>query len=108
MRSDLARSEVIAMVKDLAKRHHSAALAQLASRVAAVAKYGAANGDDPFAKIKGLIQSMIEKLEKQAGSEATEKAYCDEQMAKTETKKGELDDDIAKMTAKIDSAQAKS
>lgn len=41
-------------------------------------------------------------------AEATEKAYCDEQMAKTEAKKGELEDDIAKMTAKIDSAASRS
>merc|ERR1719476_564995 len=51
---------------------------------------------------------MIAKLEKQAGAEATEKAYCDEQMAKTEAKKGDLEEDIAKMTSKIDQAAAKS
>jgi len=107
-RADLARSEVAALVRQLARKHHSAALAQLASRVAAVARYGGANGEDVFAKIKGLIQDMIEKLERQAEAEATEKAYCDEQIAKTEFKKGELDDDIAKLTAKIDSAAASS
>merc|ERR1719270_3052024 len=51
---------------------------------------------------------MIAKLEKEAGAEATEKAYCDEQIAKTEPKKGDLDEDIAKMTSKIDQAAAKS
>merc|ERR1740129_257206 len=96
------------MVQQLAKHEHSSALAQLASRMAAVARYGASNGEDPFAKIKGLIQDMIAKLEGEAGAEATEKAYCDEQMAKTEFKKGELEDDIAKMTSKIDTAAAKS
>merc|ERR1719499_3022709 len=96
------------MVQQLAKKEHSAALAQLASRIAAVAKFGASNGEDPFAKIKGLIRDMIAKLEKEADEEATEKAYCDEQMAKTEFKKGELEDDIAKMTSKIDTAAATS
>merc|ERR1719401_2369226 len=81
-RSDLAKSEVITMVKQLARKHHSAALAQLASRLAAVVRYGAADGEDPFAKVKGLIVDMIAKLEKEAGDEATEKAYCDEQMSK--------------------------
>jgi len=95
-------------VRHLAKVEHSSALAQLASRIAAVAHYGAANGEDPFAKIKGLIEDMISKLEAEAGSEATEKAYCDEQIAKTEFKKGELEDDIAKMTSKIDQSAAKS
>merc|ERR1711972_37972 len=60
------------------------------------------------AKIKGLIQDLISKLEREAGSEATEKAYCDEQIAKTEAKKGELDDDIEKMTSRIDQAAARS
>jgi hypothetical protein len=107
-RADLANAEVVTMVKQLAKKHHSAALAQLASQIAAVAKFGAAAGEDPFAKIKGLIADLIARLEKEAGDEATEKAYCDEQLAKTEAKKGELEDSIAKLTAKIDQAAAKS
>merc|ERR1719491_1012253 len=106
-RSDLAGSEVVTAVKQLAKRQHSAALAQLASRIATVLRFGASAGD-PFAKVKGLIQAMIEKLETEAGDEATEKAYCDEQMAKTEAKKSELEEDVAKMTSRIDRAAAKS
>jgi len=86
-RAGLAAVEAVALVKRLATENHSAALAQLASRVAAVAKYGASNGEDVFAKIKGLISDMIAKLEAEADSEATEKAYCDEQMAKTDAKK---------------------
>merc|ERR1719162_783275 len=107
-RADLGGEEVVAVVRKLAKEQHSSALAQLASRISAVARYGAANGDDVFAKIKGLIRDMITKLEKEAGAEATEKAYCDEQIAKTEFKKGELEDDISKMTSRIDKAAARS
>merc|ERR1719359_1497360 len=107
-RADLANSEVVSMVKKLAHDHHSAALAQLASRIAVIARYGSKNGGDPFAKIKGLISDMIAKLEKEAEAEATEKAYCDEQLAKTEAKKGELDADIAKLTNSIDKAAARS
>merc|ERR1719375_1197363 len=51
---------------------------------------------------------MIEKLMKEAAEEADEKAYCDEEMAKTEAKKGELSDAIDKLTAKIDQAAAAS
>merc|ERR1719401_2713721 len=106
--ADLANSEVVTMVKKLAKEHHSAALAQLASRISAVVKYGSRGGADPFAKIKGLISDMIAKLTAEAEAEATEKAYCDEQMAKTEAKKAELEGVIAKLTSKIDKAAAKS
>merc|ERR1711865_949294 len=107
-RADLANAEVVGLVKKLAKAHHSAALAQLASRISSVIRYGASGGDDVFAKVKGLITDMISKLESEAKSEATEKAYCDEELAKTEAKKGELDSEIAKLTSKIDLASAKS
>jgi chromosome segregation ATPase len=107
-RSDLKKSEVITVIKALARKHHSSALAQLASRVDAVVRYGASGGDDVFTKIKGMIGDMIAKLEKEAEEDATEKAYCDEEMAKTEAKHGELEDDIAKLSAKIDKAAATS
>jgi len=51
---------------------------------------------------------MITKLEKEAEAEATEKAYCDEQMAKTEAKKADLEATIEKLTNKIDRAAARS
>merc|ERR1711956_9106 len=103
-RADLAHAEVVVLVKRLAREHHSAALAQLASRVAAVLQYGSENGEDPFVKVKGLIQDMIAKLEEEGQAEASEKAYCEKQVAKTKAKKEELDDDIAKLTVKIDQA----
>merc|ERR1719219_549247 len=106
--ADLAQAEVVTLVKRLARQHHSAALAQLASRMAAEFRYGGSSGDDPFVKVKGLIMDMISKLEAEADAEATEKAYCDEQLAKTKAKKEELDDDIAKLTVKIDQASSKS
>jgi chromosome segregation ATPase len=96
------------MVKKLARDHHSAALAQLASRIASVIRYGNADGEDVFAKVKGLISDMIAKLEAEATAEATEKAYCDEEMSKTEAKKSELEGVISKLTSKIDLAAAKS
>merc|ERR1719248_282550 len=107
-RTDLKNAEVVNMVKKLAKEHHSAALAQLASRIGSVIRYGAADGDDVFAKVKGLITDMIAKLEAEAKAEATEKAYCDEEMSKTEAKKAELEGVISKLTSKIDLAAAKS
>jgi chromosome segregation ATPase len=61
-----------------------------------------------FGKVKELISSMISKLEKEAESDATEKAYCDEQMAKTEAKKADLEDTISSLQAKIDQAAARS
>jgi len=65
-------------------------------------KYGASSGEDLFGKIKGMIADMITKLEQEAQAEAEEKAYCDEEMAKTEAKKEELTTDIERLTTKLD------
>merc|ERR1719324_971895 len=97
-RADLAHMEVVGLIKNLAKRHHSRSLAKLASQIQVLMQYGAKFGDDPFAKVKGLITDLIVRLEKEAA--AAEKAFCDEEMTKTESKKSELEDDIAKLTAK--------
>merc|ERR1719476_678901 len=105
-RADLASVEVVNVVKRLAREHHSAALAQLASRIAAVLRYGSSAGEDPFAKVKSLISGLIARLESEASADATEKAYCDKEIAKTETKKGELEADISKLTTNIDQAAA--
>jgi hypothetical protein len=102
------QNKVVLMVRHLAKDHHSAALAQLASRIAALVKYNQHDGADPFTKVKGLITDLISKLEAEAESETSEKAYCDEQMTKTEAKKAELEEDVGKLTTKIDEATAKS
>jgi chromosome segregation ATPase len=106
-RADLASSEVVVLLKKLAREHHSSALAQLASRVSAVIRYSAGSAD-PFAKIKTLISDMITKLENESSSEATEKAYCDEEMAKTASKKDELNYEIEKLSTKIDKASSHS
>jgi len=107
-RADLAHVEVISLIKNLAQKHHSKALEKLASQIQVLMQYGAKFGDDPFKKVKGLITELIDRLMAEAAAEATEKAYCDEQMAKTEAKKSELESDIASLTAKIDKAAAAS
>jgi chromosome segregation ATPase len=105
--TDLKGAEVVSFVKRLAKKEHSAAIAQLASKISALVQFGRRNGEDPFTKVKGLIRDMIAKLEAEAAAAAKEKAYCDEQMSKTEAKKSELEDDVAKLTSDIDSKSAK-
>jgi len=97
--------EAVRFVRDLAQKHKSPALAQLASHMVAVMRSGQG---DVFAKVKGLIGDMIEKLLKEAEADATEKAYCDKEMAETETKKADKEADIEKLSTKIDSMTAKS
>jgi len=107
-RSDMSKSEVIVLIKNLARKQHSLALAQLASRLAAAVRYGTRTGDDPFTKIKGLIEDMIAKLQSEAGAAATEKAYCDEELSKTAEETEELAAKINKLSSKINSATARS
>jgi len=96
---------LIRTIRQLAKNSHSASLAQLTSRISAELKFAAARHNaDPFSKIKDLISSMIGKLEKEAGADATEKAYCDEELQKTASKKSELEDTVTKLAAKIGKA----
>ena len=74
--------------------HHSSALAQLASRVDAAVRHGASGGEDVLTKTKGMNGHKIAMLVKEAKEDATEKAYCNEEMAKTEAEQPELDNDI--------------
>merc|ERR1719453_1487527 len=69
---------------------------------------GSRGGADIFGKIKGLISDMIEKLLKEAEEDATEKAFCDKEMAETETKKADKEAAIEKLNTQIDSMSAKS
>jgi flagellar hook-basal body complex protein FliE len=104
----LTASSVIKNIQNLAKQQHSGSLAQLASRIAAELRYSAVRHGDPFKNIKSMIANMVSKLEKEASEEATEKAYCDEELAKTKTKQGELEDGVTKLDAKIGKAASNS
>jgi chromosome segregation ATPase len=95
----------LAAIKKLARKHKSLKLAQLASKISTVIAYG---GNDVFKQVKEMILKDIEALKKEAEEDATEKAYCDEELAKTEAKKVELDADIEKLVAKIDQATSQS
>jgi len=103
--ADLANFEAAHFIRQLAETHHSGALMQLAQRVAQAMH---SNSRDPFAKVKGLIKDMIEKLLSEAEADATEKAFCDKEMAETETKKADKEAAIESLSTKIDSATAKS
>merc|ERR1719281_1803672 len=99
-------SRAVRFVRQLAKHQKSAALAQLASRMASTIRFSNGNQADIFAKVKGLIRDMIEKLEAEAEADATKKAYCDKELAETNQKKADKTAEIEKLTAKIEQQAA--
>eukprot|EP00928_Gymnodinium_smaydae_P023690 TRINITY_DN1944_c1_g1_i1.p1 TRINITY_DN1944_c1_g1~~TRINITY_DN1944_c1_g1_i1.p1 ORF type:complete len:721 (+),score=275.94 TRINITY_DN1944_c1_g1_i1:76-2163(+) len=107
-KADLVNFEAVRLVRDLARREKAPELAQLASRMASAMRLRANAGEDPFAKVRGLISDMIERLERDAQGDASHKAYCDKELAESKTKKGELEHDIGKLSTKIDSMKARS
>merc|ERR1719421_394383 len=62
---------------------------------------------DPFVKIRGLIEDMIAKLMKEAQEEATQKAFCDEEMGKSNKAKAEKTMTLDKLQSRIDKATAR-
>merc|ERR1719321_2313820 len=97
------KDRVVSMIQSLAKETQVPALAQLAMRIRSLSMLSA----DPFAKVKGMIQEMIEKLVKEAQEEAEHKAFCDNEMAETEAKKADKEEEVDDLNTKIDRAAAK-
>jgi len=107
-RADLVNFETVRFVKDLARKQHSPELAQLASRMSSTVRFSGGNRADVFGKIKGLVADMITKLEEEAEADATEKVFCDKELAETNQKKDDKSSEIAKLSAKIDKMSAQS
>jgi len=101
-------TQVVHFVRQLAKKQRSPQLAQLASRLASEVRFGTGSQEDIFAKIKGLITDMVEKLEAEAEADATKKAYCDKELAETNQKKDDKTSEIEKLAAKIEQQAAQS
>jgi len=104
-RSQSGGIEVVRFLRELAQKKHFPALTQLSMRMDAAIR---ASAGDPFAKVKGLIQDMIETLEKEAEADATEKAFCDKELAETNAKKDAKTTEIKKLSTKIDQMTSRS
>merc|ERR1719337_3520 len=90
------RDKVVSLLKGLANKHHSYALTQMAAMARS----------DPFVKIQGLIEDMIAKLLKEAQEEATQKAFCDEEIGKSKKAQEEKQSKVDEYTTRIDKASS--
>merc|ERR1719282_2144160 len=104
--SDLRKVEAMQVIKNLAKKTNTPALAQLAARINSVIRLN--HGEDVFAKIKGMISDMIEKIEQEMADAAELKEWCDKEYAETNAKKDDATALFEKLSTKLDSATAQS
>merc|ERR1719183_29938 len=91
-----ARSQVVRILKKLARTQKSYALAQLAGQARS----------DPFGKIRGLVEEMIAKLTAEAAEEADQKSFCDEEMSESKAKQADLSGKLDKISARISKAES--
>merc|ERR1719215_1518475 len=105
--TDLANFEAVRLVRDLARKEKSPALAQLAQRMATAIRAGHTSADT-FGKVKDLIRDMISKLESEADADATEKAWCDRNLADAREKKSDKTAEIEKISTRIDAISSQS
>jgi len=89
------RDKLVGAFNQMSRKFHSYAFAQLA-HMASV---------DPFAKIKGMISEMIDKLLKEANEGATHKAFCDEELSKSRASQQDKTMKLDKTSARIDSSR---
>jgi len=104
--ADLKNTEAVQFIKNLAKKNKAPALAQLASRINSAMRLS--HGADVFAKIKGMVSDMIEKLEEEQAAAAELKAWCDKEIAEATAKKEDATAELEKLNTKLEADTAHS
>jgi len=94
--ADSKRAAVINLLRTESKALKSTLLAGLVAKVAA----------DPFAKIKVLIQELIQRLLAEAANEANQKGWCDKEMSAAKQTRDYKADEIEELNGELASAEA--
>merc|ERR1719482_2215080 len=76
---------------------HSTMLTALASQIAA----------DPFAKIKKIIQELIERMLQESANTANQKGWCDKALGDAEQKRDDAADSISELNAQMAELEAR-
>lgn len=93
-------------------RHKEAMLSFLASegrrlQSPALLSLVARAGNDPFKKVKELIQKLMQRLVKEATAEATKKGFCDTELGKAEHTRDHRYADTRKIASNIGKLESK-
>merc|ERR1719428_2131871 len=91
-----AKEAVIDVLRSEGNKMKSMLLLRLASQIAA----------DPFAKVKKLIQELIERLLAEAAAEANQKGWCDKSLGDAEQKREYAAEEIAALNAEMAKLEA--
>merc|ERR1719456_1151988 len=91
-----AQVRVSQFLQDQGRQLNSKILAALAVRVA----------DDPFKKVKKMIQDLIYRLMEEANAEATQKGWCDEELATNKQTREHKSKEVDTLTSEIDALEA--
>jgi DNA repair exonuclease SbcCD ATPase subunit len=90
------QQQVATFLKDRAHKANSKILSFIATRVA----------EDPFKKIKKMIQDMVDKLMTEANEEAEHKGFCDTEMGTNKNTRDTKTEEVEKLTALIEELTA--
>merc|ERR1719375_1504331 len=91
------RDLVLSLLKTRGASIGSAVLTSLASRVSA----------DPFAKIKQLIQELVERLLQEAADEANHKGWCDKELGKAKQARKLKSEAVASLNAALADSESR-
>merc|ERR1719191_93304 len=91
-----AKDQAASFLKDRAKALSSKVLSKFALQVSA----------NPFAKVIEMIKGLIATLEEEAQAEAGHKAFCDQELAKNKNKRETKASEVAQKTAVVDRYEA--
>mmetsp|Transcript_150890 Transcript_150890/g.366494 ORF Transcript_150890/g.366494 Transcript_150890/m.366494 type:complete len:679 (+) Transcript_150890:77-2113(+) len=84
---------VAAYLRNQGEKIHSRVLSALALRV----------HDDPFSKVKKMIQDLISRLQEEAGEEVQHKSWCDSELQSNEQARNSRTTEVERLSSEIDS-----
>mmetsp|Transcript_71209 Transcript_71209/g.197177 ORF Transcript_71209/g.197177 Transcript_71209/m.197177 type:complete len:529 (+) Transcript_71209:596-2182(+) len=91
------RDAVVDLLRAQGRTMRSTLLTSLASKIA----------NDPFAKVKVLIQELIERLLQEAANEANHKGWCDKAMSDAKQKRDYAAEEIATLNEEMAELEAR-
>mmetsp|Transcript_95025 Transcript_95025/g.251026 ORF Transcript_95025/g.251026 Transcript_95025/m.251026 type:complete len:751 (+) Transcript_95025:79-2331(+) len=94
------REIVVSLLKSKGQQLKSQVLASLVTQISAV------QGEDPFGKIKTLIQELIERLLQEAANEANQKGWCDKATSAATQKRDYAVEEIRSLNAEMAELEA--